>query len=137
MPSPLSPQQALIYALITISAVDSDMSDAELGQIGLLVRDLPAFASYDHDDLVLEAQSCGKVISGKNGLSDVLDMIRDGLPEHMYETAYALAADVAVSDRSVGREEIRFLELLAVKLGLDKLTCAALERGSQARHQKP
>ncbi len=85
----------------------------------------------------MEAQACGKVFSGKNGLSDVLDMIREGLPTHMYETAYALAADVAVSDRNVRSEEIRFLELLAVKLGLDKLTCAALERGSQARHQKP
>jgi hypothetical protein len=57
------------------------------------------------------------------------------LPEKLYETAYALAVEVAAVDRIVRNEEIRFLELLRDKLRLDKLTIAAIERGARARHQ--
>jgi hypothetical protein len=54
----------------------------------------------------------------------------------MRETAYVLAAEVAATDMRVKVEEVRFLEMLAEKLGLDKLTCAALERAAKARHQR-
>ena len=66
----------------------------------------------------------------------MLDLIADGLPERLHETAYVLAAEVAATDLRVKVEEVRFLELLAERLKLDKLVCAALERAARARHQK-
>lgn len=136
MSSQLSPQQALIYAMITIAAVDRDISDQELARIGSIVKHLPAFEDYKADSLVVEAQDCGKVLAGKNGLSDVLDLITAALPEQLRETAYALAAEIAAADRDIKREEIRFLDLLGGRLELDKLTCSALERAASARHHK-
>jgi tellurite resistance protein len=132
----LSAPEALIYAMITVSAVDRKISDDELARIGSIVRELPPFHKYNEEELVGAAQACGKLLGKQNGLEKVLDLIKDGLSEPLFETAYVLAAEVAASDLKVGTEEIRFLEMLAAKLGLDKLTCAALERAARARHQK-
>ncbi len=65
----------------------------------------------------------------------MLVLIREGLPDTMFETAYALAAEVAASDLDVRDEEVRFMEMLADTLGLDALVCAALERGARVRHR--
>lgn len=132
----LSPEQALIYAMITTAAVDRKLSDEELKRIGSIVRELPPFVGYSENWLMDEAKACGKVLAGTDGLDKVLRLIHANLPTRLAETAYVLAAEVAASDLAVKAEEVRFLELLAEKLSLDKLTCAALERAARARHQK-
>jgi tellurite resistance protein len=132
----LSTPEALIYAMITVSAVDKRISNEELSRIGSIVRDLPAFEDRDEDWLTSTAQECGKLLSKPNGLDKVLDKVRDSLPDRLRETAYVLAAEVAAVDLKVEVEEVRFLEMLAEKLALDRLTCAALERAAKARHQK-
>ena len=136
MPSGLTAQEALIYAMITTAAVDRTITDDELSRIGSVVRELPPFRDYDRDWLVGEAQECGKLLAKVDGLAKVLELIDDGLPDRLRETAYVLAAEVAATDMRVRVEEVRFLEMLAEKLGLDKLTCAALERAAKARHQR-
>jgi tellurite resistance protein len=128
-------QDVLIYAMVTISAVDRVISDAELAKIGNVVTQLPVFASYDRENLVKTAEACGNILGDEDGLDTVLSLIESTLPEKLYETAYALAVEVAAVDRIVRNEEIRFLELLRDKLRLDKLTIAAIERGARARHQ--
>ena len=128
-------QDVLIYAMVTISAVDRVISDAELAKIGNVVTQLPVFASYDRENLVKTAEACGNILGDEDGLDTILSLIESTLPEKLYETAYALAVEVAAVDRIVRNEEIRFLELLRDKLRLDKLTIAAIERGARARHQ--
>jgi tellurite resistance protein len=132
----LTPQEALIFAMITISAVDREISDEELRRIGSIVAELPPFEGYNRDWLVNEAQACGRYLVKPDGLNTVLQLVKTALPRRLYETAYVLAAEVAASDLNVREEEIRCLELLAEALELDKLTCAALERAARARHQR-
>lgn len=131
----LTPSEALIYVMITTSAVDREISDVELARIGSLVRELPVFQDHDSDWMVEEAQACGKLLAKPDGLAKVLDLVKDALPPHLYETAYLFATDIAATDLRIEAEEVRFLELLAEKLGLDKLVCSALERAARARHQ--
>ena len=135
MRASLTPQEALIYAMITVSAVDKMMTDAELARIGSIVQQLPAFQGQGKDWLVRCSEECGAVLRD-GGLDKVLEMIGGALPRHLRETAYVLAAEVAASDLRVQLEEVRFLELLADTLHLNKLTCAALERAAKARHQQ-
>ena len=132
----LTPQAALIYAMITTSAVDRKISDPELQRIGSIVKLLPAFASYEHDWLLKEAQDCGKVLAKPGGLDRVLALIDASLPEHLRETAYVVCAEVAATDNDIKQEERRFLDLLAAELELDQLTCAALDRSAKARQRK-
>ncbi|MCH9807232.1 MAG: tellurite resistance TerB family protein [Alphaproteobacteria bacterium] len=133
----LSVQEALIYAMITMSATDNQMSDAELQRIGTVVKELPAFDGFDATTLVDHAQACGLLMSGTNGLDNVLDSIAASLPEHMRETAYVLACEVAASDEVLRAEEQRFLQLLSRRLGLSSLTTAALAHAAVARNRRP
>lgn len=128
-------QEALIYAMVTMSAVDRLISDGELSKIGAIVDQLPIFKGFDVDHLVKTAETCGNILSEEEGLDAILSTIAAALPKKLHETAYALAVEVAAVDRNVGQEEIRFLELLRDRLDLDKLTVAAIERGARARHQ--
>jgi hypothetical protein len=65
----------------------------------------------------------------------VLDIIATSLPTKFYDTAYALAVEVAAADLHVGQEELRFLQLLRDRLDLDKLAVAAIEHSARVRHR--
>jgi tellurite resistance protein len=133
MTSKPSIQEALIYTMVTMSAVDRIVSDGELAKIGNIVSQLPAFAKFDPEKLVKIAEDCGEILSREDGLETILTTIAATLPKKMHETAYALAVDVAAVDRDVRR----FLEMLRDSLHLDTLIIAAIERGARARHQVP
>ena len=66
----------------------------------------------------------------------MLDVVADALPQKLHDTAYAMAVEVAATDLSVNQEELRFLQMLRDRLGLDKLTIAAIERSAQARYRR-
>ncbi len=131
----LTPHEALIYVMITMSAADREISDRELVRIAEVVRHLPVFAGYNAGNLAITAQNCGELLGDDNGLERLLERVRDALPERLRETAYALAVEVAAADLKVPAEEIRLLELIRDALELDKLVTAAIERGARARHQ--
>ena len=135
MTSPLSPQEALIYAMMTVAAVDRQVSEQELSRIGGDRQGAAGLQRFGGDWLSREAQDCGRILAKPGGVDRVLEMIAAALPPELYETAYVLAAEVAASDLAIKAEETQFLELLADELGLDELICAALERGARARHQ--
>jgi tellurite resistance protein len=131
---PVSQHEALIYAMVTLSAVDRKMTDRELAKIGDVVRGLPMFRDFDPEKLVPTAEACGAILQEKDGLDRVLGMIV-ALPTRLHETAYALAIEVAAADLHVEQEELRFLQILRDRLELDNLTVAAIERSARARYR--
>lgn len=135
MSKPITHHDALIYAMVTIAAADRSMTDSELLRIGEIVQTLPVFRDYNREKLINAAEDCGALLQDDNGLEVVLDKIADVLPKKLYETAYALAVEVAAADLHVEQEELRFLQMLRDRLDLDKLTVAAIETGARARHR--
>ena len=131
----ITPHEALIYIMITMSAVDRQISDHELERISQIVRQAPVFMGYDIDDLAKAAERCGVLLCEEEGLQALLEQVEAALPKKLYETAYAMAVEIAAADLRVPDEEIRFLELLRDALHLDKLITAAIERSARARHQ--
>ena len=121
--------------MMTMIAVDAKIGNAELARIGRLVQTLPAFSGFDPERLTHVAQECGEILQEETGLKAVLGLVKAGLPTVLYETAYALAVEVAIADRNIAREEIRFLAMLRDTLGLTKLQTAALEHAAIARYQ--
>ncbi|ASW05480.1 MULTISPECIES: tellurite resistance TerB family protein [Rhizobium] len=136
MNKPLSAHEALIYVMVLASAVDRTMNDRELSRIGELIHALPVFKGFDDEKLISVSRDCAKLLASNEGLDIVLETVRDTLPARLYDTAYALAVEVASADLSVKAEELRLLSLLRDRLGLDKLTCAAIERSAIARYRK-
>ena len=128
---------ALIHAMVLASAADREMTDTELRRIGQIVERLPAFESFDTDLLARKAAECAELLNSDDGLENVLDAIRDALPEKLRETAYAVACEIVVADGKIAQEELRLLEMLAQSLPIDRLAAAAIERGARARHMTP
>ena len=133
--SKLSYHDALIHIMVTMSAADRTMSDSELAKIGSIVKSLPIFAEYDVDKMIGAANDCTNILQKEDGLDQIIDNALDSLPENLFETAYALAVDVAAADLQIEQEELRLLQIFRHKLDIDRLTAAAIERGARARHQ--
>jgi tellurite resistance protein len=137
MPQKVSHQTALIYVMVLVSAADSDMKDRELGAIGTIIKTLPVFSDFKPKDVVQIAEDCAAILAGKNGLEDVLKIVKASLNAKFRETAYALACDVAATDGDLPQEELRLLEMIRHTLQIDRLTAAAIERGAAARYARP
>ena len=60
--------------------------------------------------------------------------MKEGLPQRLRPTAYAIACDVVAADGEATQEELRYLEILRHELEVDRLTAAAIERGAAARY---
>lgn len=127
---------ALIYVMVLVSACDGDMTDAELEAIGENVRYLPIFKDFDLDRLTDVTRECSGLLADADGLETTLQIIKEATPSKLCETAYAVACDIAAADPSASQEELRMLELIRHKLGVDRLCAAAIERGARARHMR-
>ncbi len=120
--------------MIAISASDEDIRTTELVKIETTVQTLPVFADYDDDRLTVVSQVVFDLFEQEDGLDALFGLIRDSLPERLFETAYALACDVAAADGTLEETELRLLEEIRYELSLDRLAAAAIERGARARH---
>ena len=136
MNKPVSPEEALIFVMVMASAVDNAMAEKELVRIGQLIDILPVFENFDKEHLIEVSQRCATLLSGPEGLDIMLETIRDALPDWLHETAYALAVEITAVDLSLRAEELRLLQMLRDRLGLDTLVCAALERSASARYRR-
>ncbi len=133
-PHPLSPQDCLIAVMIAVTASDDTIRTAELVSIEQMVNNLPIFAKYDMDRIKTVSQSVFDLFEEEEGLDVLFGLIREDMPEALYETAYALSCEVAVSDGYLGETELRLLEEIRYELKIDRLAAAAIERGARARH---
>lgn len=130
----LSAQDCLVALMVAISASDENIRTAELVKIQSAVNMLPVFADYDIDRLNNTAQIVFDLFEQEEGLDALFGLLRENLPERLYETAYALACDVAAADGSLAETELRLLEEIRYELNIDRLHAAAIERGARARH---
>ena len=124
---------ALIYTMMLVSAADTEMTDAELQIIGDIVNHLTVFRDYDPKRFTKDLKECAQLLAKDDGLEQALKGIKNALPQKLRETAYAVACDVAAADGEASQEELRVLELLRHRLGIDRLIAAAIERGAAAR----
>ncbi|MEM9638351.1 MAG: tellurite resistance TerB family protein [Pseudomonadota bacterium] len=133
-PHAFSAQDSLVALMIAVSASDEDIRTAELVKIQSAVQMLPVFAGFDEDRLTVVSQTVFDLFEQEDGLDALFGLIREGLPERLFETGYALACDVAAADGTLDEAELRLLEEIRYELNLDRLHAAAIERGARARH---
>jgi tellurite resistance protein len=129
----LSHHAALVYCMVMVSAADGEMTDAELRAIGEAVDYLPVFEDYDSALIPATASSCAELLAMKDGMDQAFEVIKASLPDHLRETAYAIACDVAAADGVVHQEVSRLLEMMRHRLEIERLVAAAIERGARAR----
>ena len=72
----------------------------------------------------------------EDGLSHGGRLIRDALEPRLRETAFTLACEVVAAEAEQGQAILQMLDFIGTELRLDKLTTAAIERGTRARYQR-
>ncbi|GGE49975.1 tellurite resistance TerB family protein [Actibacterium pelagium] len=133
-PLSLTPQDALVAIMMAVSVSDLNIRTSELVTIQRIVNHLPVFADYDADRLSTVSQTVFDLMEEEDGLDALFGLVKDPLPEKLYETAYAMACDVAAADGKLGEEELEMLAEIRYQLNIDRLHGAAIERGARARH---
>lgn len=133
-PHPWTPQDCLVAVMVAISASDANIRTAELIKIQSAVNNLPIFGDYDIDRMAVVSQTVFDLFEQEDGIAALFGLVRDNLPEELFETSYALACDVAAADGKILEQELRLLEEIRYELDIDRLHAAAIERGARARH---
>lgn len=133
----MTPQDALLAIMVAVSASDDAIRTSELVAIQRIVGSLPVFEGYDPDRFRQITQVVFELFEEEDGLDAFFGLVRDALPERLWETAYALACDVAAADGDLDQAELRMLEEVRHELAVDRLHAAAIERGARARFMRP
>jgi len=129
----LDAQEALVCTMVLVAAADGAITDREIGVMSGLVQTLPAFQDFSSERLDTATEAAISLLEEDEGLTHAGQMIRDALEPRLRETAYALACDVVAADGEASQEELRVLEMIRHRLNIDRLTAAAIERGTRAR----
>ncbi|EKE45315.1 hypothetical protein OCGS_0405 [Oceaniovalibus guishaninsula JLT2003] len=132
--APMTAQDCLVAVMIAVSASDERIRTSELVTIERIVNHLPVFANYDQGRTRATAEKVFELFAEEDGLDALFALIRENLPPHLFETAYALACDVGAADGKLGEGELRLLEEIRYELNLPRLHAAAIEWGARARH---
>ena len=136
LPHSLTPEDCLVAIMIAVSLSDEQVRTSELVAIERTVNHLPVFANYDVDRIRLMSQTVGDLFGEEEGLDALFGLVRENLPERLWETAYALACDIAAADGTIRETELRLLEEMRYELRLDRLQAAAIEWGARVRHMR-
>ncbi|PQM59360.1 MAG: 2-dehydro-3-deoxyphosphooctonate aldolase [Rhodobacteraceae bacterium] len=132
----LSIEDSLVAIMIAEGLSDETISTRELLSISRIVDHLPIFQHYDQARVQTVAQIVFDLFEEEDGLDALFGLVKHALPENLYETAYALACDVAACDGRLLELELQMLKEIRYELNIDRLNAAAIERGARARHQK-
>ena len=133
--SSFSPCDALVAVMVATSASDETMRTSELVAIQRMVDHMPIFADYDADRMRAVSQTVISLFGEEDGLDALFGLVRDALPEKLYETAYALACDVAAADGRTYEGEIALLAEIRHELNISRLHASAIELSAQVRHR--
>ena len=131
----LSPHDALVAIMIAVSASDQNPRTSELVAIERTLNHAPIFAEYDIDRLRAVSQTVMSLFEEEDGVDALFGLVRQTLPQRLYDTAYALACDVAAADGRLHDAEAMFLAELRHQLEIDRLHAAAIELSARARHR--
>jgi tellurite resistance protein len=133
---PWAPEDALVAVMFAVAASDEAFRTAELVSIENVVNNMPVFGAYDSDRIQIISRTVMDLFDDEDGVAALFGLVRDTLPQKLWETAYALACEVAVSDGKLGQGELRLLEVIRDELEIDRLAAAAIEYGVRVRHRR-
>jgi hypothetical protein len=131
----LSPEAALIYAMVAAAGSDRETTQDEIGIIGDLAEQLPIFCAIDCREVAELAMRCSEQLTGPGGIEQVYGEIRGALPGRLREAAYALSCDVIALCRPQRAEQA--LERIRAQLEVDPATARTIERVAEVRCRRP
>jgi hypothetical protein len=109
----ISYHAALIDSVVLVASTDGDLADPELATIREMVVGLPMLKDFETGNFLGIAGPCTDLLTEKDG----------------FDGAIAVDGDAT-------QEELRFFVMLRHEIEVERLTAAAIERGSVARYAR-
>jgi uncharacterized membrane protein YebE (DUF533 family) len=131
----LSPQEALVYAMVAAAESDHEIAETEIHIIGDLGNHLPIFRTIGRAKMTKMAMACSEMLAEAGGREKVFGLIRAALSPQLRATAYALACDVIAVDSRLQPNEMQTLEGIRAELKVDPAIAQAIERVAVIRFQ--
>jgi hypothetical protein len=131
----LSPQEALVYAMVAAAESDREIAAAEIDVIGDLGNHLPIFRAVGRAKMTAMAIACSELLAQPGGRAKVFAMIRKALAPQLRDTAYALACDVVAVDSRLRRDELEALDEIRAELEVDPVMARSIEQVAKVRFQ--
>ena len=127
----LSPEAALIYAMVVAAGSDREIAPEDVGIIGDLVGHLPLFCGIDRGQVSELAKRCSGQLARPGGIEQLYGQIRDALSGRLREAAYALSCDVIALCRP--QQDGHSLERIRTQLEVEPTAAQSIERAASVR----
>lgn len=108
------PAEAYIAIIFAVSAADGDFNPAEFQSSHSMVDNLAAFQKHDDETIAnfwidmtrrfFDTFTSGLALN-QSEADDLISAVKAVLPEDQYDTAYAVAAEVALAEGTGSREQ--------------------------------
>jgi len=128
------PRRFIIEAMLAAMEADSDVTEDEMDAFEAALEEHELFAALTSDERSRLIDIAADAIREAGGGRRRIESIARGLPSRGHRlTAYAMAAEVCVSDADLPETEIAYLDALQGALALGDEEARALFEGARAR----
>lgn len=112
---------ALVEVMLLAASADGELHGTEMRALLTRVIERPEFEGTRPAQLNALIESSAKKLAGARKLEDVLDSLKERLPDHRNRLlAFALATAIALSDRKATRVELGLLKTFQRALGISE-----------------
>lgn len=108
-PQPMGAAEALASIALVAIAADGYLADQEGQDMTMMLSRMHLFSSYP-DDMLHRLFDNLLVRLKQQGPAALIDQAKGALPQDLRETAFAIATDLVLSDRTVTPQEQAFLD---------------------------
>lgn len=113
--------------LVIAMAADGYATEEEIRTLRSDLYRMQLFSRYDAEEMTKLLEKLLHLLQ-KQGAEALFEGARAALPADLRDTAYAVAADLVLSDGTFAEEEKEFLDHLAAGLGIEAATAEMLVR---------
>lgn len=110
--------EAFAAILVIAMAADGYATEEEIRTLRSDLYRMQLFSRYDAEEMTKLLEKLLHLLQ-KRGTEALFEGARNSLPPDLRDTAYAVAADLVLSDGTFAEEEKEFLDRLAVGLEID------------------
>ena len=126
-------QQAILELMYLAALSDGELCEIELNSITIKLKTYPLLIN-------IGTNQKNKILSDLLGTlqdkttKDILNKIKEIIPDNLKKTAYAFALEVCAKDLVLHKNEISFLKYLAKLFNIDNETADALRKSIDIRY---
>lgn len=117
----LGPAESFTAIMLVVVAADGYLADAEASLVATVLGRMQLFRSYPNEVMArMFDKLCGML--KRQGPQALIDAAIKSLPHELYETTFAIATDLVLSDGEVTEEEEQLLTSLCNVLEIPQQT---------------